>query len=106
MSDVVSDILEEQERGEIRGTLVALSRRYTMETSARSVDVIDPYTREARLWVRPGMSVDQVKQAVRRRLGLDEETEDAKSVTFAISFGSQYKFLVVKVDPFSIEFKS
>lgn len=102
----MSDILEEQERGEIRGTLVALSRRYAMETSARSVDVVDPYTREARLWVRPGMSVDQIKQAVGQRLGLEEETEDSKSVTFPIRFGSQYKFLVVTVDPFSIEFKA
>ena len=106
MSDAVTDILEEQERGEIRGTLVALSRRYSMETSARSVDVIDPYTREARLWVRPGMSIAEVKKAVLQRLGLDEDTEDSNSVTFSIRFGSQYKFLVVNVEPFSIEFKA
>ena len=62
MSDDVTDVLEEHERNEIRGTLIGVSRVNSLRVAQRSVDIVDPYTREVRLRVKDNMTVTEIRQ--------------------------------------------
>ena len=64
------DVLEENERSSIRGTLLDLASKIQVTSAAGSVNNIDPYMREVRIWIRDGMSSDAVCHVMQEKLGL------------------------------------
>ena len=106
MSDDVTDVLEEHERNEIRGTLLGVSRINTLRVAQRSVDIVDPYTREVRLWIRDTMKIPEIKSTMQERLGMMPMVETETSVSFEIKYGSKYSRIDFSVEPFAVEFKS
>ena len=64
------DVLEENERSAIRGTLLGLAGQIQVTSEVGLVNNIDPYMREVRIWVRDGMSSEAVCQAMQDKLGL------------------------------------
>jgi len=104
MSTDVTDVLEEHERNEIRGTLLGVSRMTTVRVAKRSVDLVDPYTREVRLWIREGMKIEEIKQTMLDKLGMAPIVEDDNCVTFEIKYGSKYNLLKINVEPFTTKF--
>ena len=106
MSDDVTDVLEEHERNEIRGTLLGVSRINTLRVAQRSVDIVDPYTREVRLWIRDTMTIPEIKVTMRDKLGMMPIVETETSVSFEIKYGSKYNGIEFSIDPFAVEFKS
>ena len=106
MSDDVTDVLEEHERNEIRGTLIGVSRANTLRVAQRSVDIVDPYTREVRLWVRDSMTIPEIKLVMQDRLGMAPMTESDKRMCFEIKYGSKYSRIEFEVDPFNLKFIS
>lgn len=106
MSDDVTDVLEEHERNEIRGTLIGVSRVNSLRVAQRSVDIVDPYTREVRLWVKDNMTVTEIKAVMQKRLGMTPITESDKRLCFEIKYGSKYSRIEFEVDPFSLKFIS
>ena len=104
MSTDVSDVLEEHERNEIRGTLLGVSRMTTVRVAQRSVDLVDPYTREVRLWVHKDMTTAEIKQAMLDKLGMAPMIEDDDSLTFEIKYGSKYSRIRINMAPFETEF--
>ena len=104
MSTDVSDVLEEHERNEIRGTLLGVSRMTTVRVAQRSVDIVDAYTREVRLWVHQDMTTAEIKQAMLDKLGMAPMIEDDDSLTFEIKYGSKYSRIRINMAPFKTEF--
>ena len=64
------DILEEEERNSIRNTLELLTNTAFRADQARQSVSVDPYRREAGIWVRKGMAWDIARGHIERRLGL------------------------------------
>jgi len=64
------DVLEENERSSIRGTLLGLASKLQVTSAPGAVNNIDPYMREVRIWVRDDMSSDAVKHVMQQKLGL------------------------------------
>ena len=106
MSDDVTDVLEEHERNEIRGTLIGVSRANSLRVAQRSVDIVDPYTREVRLWVRDSMTIPEIRVAMHKRLGMTPITQSDKRLCFEIKYGSKYSRIEFEVDPFCLKFIS
>lgn len=104
MSIEMDDILEENERNEIRGTLIGVSRMNTLRVAQRSVDIVDPYTREIRLWVNEKMQLSEIESIVTKRLGMLPIKKHEKKLCYEIKYGSKYNSLEIHVDPFFINF--
>ena len=79
----MSDILEEHERSEIRGTLISLAVSNAASTAAKATEIIDPYTREARIWLQPGMGKDKIIDVVLKKIGLIKVKEEGDLLYFA-----------------------
>jgi len=84
-----SDVLEERERSSIRGTLMQLAQQH-INASRRSASIsVDPYMRECSIWIRPGMSSQDVKRMMRSKLGLEEDPE----FTYKTVGSNKFKFI-------------
>ena len=79
----MSDIFEEHERSAIRGTLISLAVSNAASAATRAIDLIDPYKREARIWLRGGMSKETIVAVVGAKIGLIEVKEDGDLIYFA-----------------------
>ena len=64
------DILEEEERRSIRSTLELISNTAFRADQARQSISVDPYRREASIWVRTGMRWEHAKRNIESMLGL------------------------------------
>lgn len=104
MSVDATDVLEEHERNEIRGTLLGVSRMTTLRVAKRSVDIVDPYTREVRLWVKPSMSIAEIINVMQHRLGMVPIAQTKEAATFEIKYGSKYTRILIRTKPFAIKF--
>ena len=79
----MSDILEEHERSEIRGTLISMAVASAASAATRATALVDPYTREARIWLRHGMSKETIVSFVQLKLGLVNVKEEPGLLYFA-----------------------
>jgi len=70
-----SDILEEHERSSIRGTLMHLAQQQINAHRRSSAVTVDPYMRECSIWIRPGMTRQQVVARMRDKLGLEQQED-------------------------------
>ena len=76
----------------------------TLKVAQKSVDIVDPYTREIRLWLKPNMGAKDVKASMLSHLGMVPMQEDDEGADFDIKYGSKYSMIRIKYQPFSIEF--
>ena len=70
-----TDILEEHERSSIRGTLMQLAQQQVNAHRRSAAVAVDPYMRECSIWIRPGMTPQNVRGLMRSKLGLQEDEE-------------------------------
>ena len=72
-SPTVTDVLDESERSSIRGTLMQLAQQQVNASRRSSAINIDAYMRECNIWIKRGMTREQVCAAMDAKLGLQEE---------------------------------
>ena len=83
---------------------MGVSRMTTLKVARKSVDIVDPYTREVRLWIRSDMSPDEIKSSMLAHLGMTPIREEDEGVLFDIKYGSKYSKIRIGYKPVSIEF--
>ena len=91
----MSDIFEEHERREIRGTLISLAVTNAASAATKATEMVNPYTREARIWLRPGMNRELIAKTVQLKLGLLQVQEKHGLLYFAPEHATTVIKLVV-----------
>tara|TARA_B100000900_G_scaffold81073_1_gene65332 strand:+ start:5597 stop:5947 length:351 start_codon:yes stop_codon:yes gene_type:complete len=97
--ECMRDILEESERKSIRNTLVSIvADAFKPSTSTSKVDV-DPYKREASIWIQKGMKWEDAHNFIQRYMGLKcEPSPDSKTTMVCATPGSnRYAALLVSL---------
>tara|TARA_Y100000593_G_scaffold80574_1_gene150460 strand:+ start:554 stop:880 length:327 start_codon:yes stop_codon:yes gene_type:complete len=78
-----NDVLEENERSSIRGTLLGIASRLHVGATNVTDESIDPYMRELRIWIKPRMTAHEIQEVVHEKLGMKpSEPCDANNMRF------------------------
>lgn len=93
------DVLEEEERANIRGTLMHIGT--TSLTNVNKLDAykMDPYVRECNIWIHRGMSSKDLLDTMHKQLALKpREDSTLHRVNFSASGSARIECIEVALD--------
>ena len=94
-NEELRDVLEEDERANIRGTLMHISA----STLTRPAFKLDPYARECAIWILPGMSRQQMLETMDAKIGLQPRDDSTREkVRFTPSGSPRVDYIEVHID--------
>ena len=94
-NEELHDVLEEDERASIRGTLMHIGASTLTRPSLK----MDPYARECAIWISPGMSRKAMLDAMDAKLGLRPREDSTRDqVRFTPSGSPKVEYIEVQMD--------
>ena len=94
-NEELRDVLEEDERASIRGTLMHIGAN----TLTRPAFKRDPYARECAIWISPGMPRQKMLDAMDAKLGLQPRKDSTREqVRFTPSGSPKVEYIEVQMD--------
>ena len=93
------DVLEEEERANIRGTLMHIGTMSFTNVNKLDTYKMDPYVRECSIWVYRGMSSKDLLDTMNKQLALKpREDSTLHKVKFSASGSSRIECIEVALD--------
>lgn len=105
------DVLEEEERANIRGTLMHIGTTALSNVNKSDTYKMDPYVRECSIWIHRGMTREQLVEYMDSKLGLvPVKGSGHGKVTFSASGSVRIDQIEVSLDEANkvdgVEFKA
>lgn len=96
----MADVLEDQDRASLRGTLMQLATQSLRRTGPRpDSGIMGPYGHEAAIWIHSGMPTQDAIRAVRNRMGIESHTveDGGRVLLFPVTRSNEYRAMKMHV---------
>lgn len=105
------DVLEEEERANIRGTLMHIGATALTNVNKSDTYKMDPYVRECGIWIQRGMAKAALIAVMDDKLGIEPREDSSEhKVRFSASGSARIDCIEVSLDAASkvrgVEFKT
>ena len=111
VDEELRDVLEEEERANIRGTLMHIGATALTNVNKSDTYKMDPYVRECSIWIERGMTKAALLSVMNDKLGVEprDDSDEAK-IRFSASGSARIDCIEVLLDASSkvqaVEFKT